>query len=456
MAPGLRAAVGAGARRRLPRAAHRRAGRAGRRAPDRLEGPSEHHDRRCPARAATSSTRTGTCSPRPSPGTRSPPCRGSRRRAATSPPTPRASRRRSASDAGRSPTALTADPKASYALLAKEVTFSALQRVKALRPRLALLRRDLQADLPGRRRGGQPARLRRLRPDAARRRRARRRRLPRGHRRRVRRGERAGPHAHPRHGGRREGCEARRHREAHDRSRPAVLRAAGAGAARQADGSRVGLGRGRGGEDGQAARRRRLADRRPQRRREDGEHRRGGARFPLVHRAVRARVDHEGGHGVDAARLRRRDARRRTWSRPFRLRPPAVRTSTTARSTATSGSRSRACWSSRATPASRSSGPASRTRSGSRTSRPSASAPPTAVGFGAEAAGTFGANAPNWDPQTHYATMFGQGLTVSAVQMASAYQTLANGGVRLRSASSTPARRRTAPCSRSPAASRPG
>jgi cell division protein FtsI (penicillin-binding protein 3) len=55
---------------------------------------------------------------------------------------------------------------------------------------------------------------------------------------------------------------------------------------------------------------------------------------------------------------------------------------------------------------------------------------PTAVGFGAEAGGSFGAG-PNWDPQTHYATMFGQGLTVSAVQMASAYQTLANGGVRL-------------------------
>jgi cell division protein FtsI (penicillin-binding protein 3) len=55
---------------------------------------------------------------------------------------------------------------------------------------------------------------------------------------------------------------------------------------------------------------------------------------------------------------------------------------------------------------------------------------PTAVDFGAEAGGSFGAG-PNWDPQTHYATMFGQGLTTSAVQMASAYQTLANGGVRL-------------------------
>ncbi|WP_345479893.1 penicillin-binding protein 2 [Amnibacterium soli] len=56
---------------------------------------------------------------------------------------------------------------------------------------------------------------------------------------------------------------------------------------------------------------------------------------------------------------------------------------------------------------------------------------PTAVGFGAEASGSFGAGAPDWDAQTRYATMFGQGLTTSAVQMASAYQTVANGGVRL-------------------------
>jgi cell division protein FtsI (penicillin-binding protein 3) len=54
----------------------------------------------------------------------------------------------------------------------------------------------------------------------------------------------------------------------------------------------------------------------------------------------------------------------------------------------------------------------------------------TAVGFGAEATGSLGTDAPDWDAQTRYATMFGQGLTTSAVQMASAYQTIANGGVR--------------------------
>jgi cell division protein FtsI (penicillin-binding protein 3) len=55
----------------------------------------------------------------------------------------------------------------------------------------------------------------------------------------------------------------------------------------------------------------------------------------------------------------------------------------------------------------------------------------TAVGFGAEASGDLGANAPNWDPQSRLATMFGQGLTATPVQMASAYATIANGGMKL-------------------------
>ncbi|GAB3130137.1 penicillin-binding protein 2 [Glaciibacter psychrotolerans] len=37
----------------------------------------------------------------------------------------------------------------------------------------------------------------------------------------------------------------------------------------------------------------------------------------------------------------------------------------------------------------------------------------------------------DWDNQTDYATMFGQGLTTTAVQSASIYQTIANGGVRM-------------------------
>lgn len=37
----------------------------------------------------------------------------------------------------------------------------------------------------------------------------------------------------------------------------------------------------------------------------------------------------------------------------------------------------------------------------------------------------------DWDNQTSYATMFGQGLTTTAIQAASIYQTIANGGVRM-------------------------
>lgn len=55
----------------------------------------------------------------------------------------------------------------------------------------------------------------------------------------------------------------------------------------------------------------------------------------------------------------------------------------------------------------------------------------TEVGFGAEAGGDLGANAPHWDAQSTLATMFGQGLTSTSVQMASAYQAIANGGVRM-------------------------
>ncbi|WP_248283354.1 peptidoglycan D,D-transpeptidase FtsI family protein [Cryobacterium arcticum] len=39
--------------------------------------------------------------------------------------------------------------------------------------------------------------------------------------------------------------------------------------------------------------------------------------------------------------------------------------------------------------------------------------------------------ADEWDNQTEYATMFGQGLTTTALQMSSVYQTIANGGVRM-------------------------
>lgn len=55
----------------------------------------------------------------------------------------------------------------------------------------------------------------------------------------------------------------------------------------------------------------------------------------------------------------------------------------------------------------------------------------TEVGFPGEESGDLHGGPEEWDNQTKYATMFGQGLTTTAVQIASAYQTIANGGVRM-------------------------
>lgn len=55
----------------------------------------------------------------------------------------------------------------------------------------------------------------------------------------------------------------------------------------------------------------------------------------------------------------------------------------------------------------------------------------TEVGFAAEEPGDLHGGPDEWDNQTKYATMFGQGLTTTAVQIASAYQTIANDGVRM-------------------------
>jgi cell division protein FtsI (penicillin-binding protein 3) len=54
------------------------------------------------------------------------------------------------------------------------------------------------------------------------------------------------------------------------------------------------------------------------------------------------------------------------------------------------------------------------------------------VDFPSEAPGDLNGDGPStWDNQTRYATMFGQGMTSTAVQNASIYQTIANNGVRL-------------------------
>jgi cell division protein FtsI (penicillin-binding protein 3) len=54
----------------------------------------------------------------------------------------------------------------------------------------------------------------------------------------------------------------------------------------------------------------------------------------------------------------------------------------------------------------------------------------TESGFPAEEPGIL-RDAEDWDSQTAYATMFGQGLTTTALQISSIYQTIANGGVRM-------------------------
>ncbi|WP_104196193.1 penicillin-binding protein 2 [Cryobacterium sp. M15] len=55
---------------------------------------------------------------------------------------------------------------------------------------------------------------------------------------------------------------------------------------------------------------------------------------------------------------------------------------------------------------------------------------PTETGFPREDGGILHPVA-EWDNQTSYATMFGQGLTTTALQVASIYQTIANDGVRM-------------------------
>lgn len=53
------------------------------------------------------------------------------------------------------------------------------------------------------------------------------------------------------------------------------------------------------------------------------------------------------------------------------------------------------------------------------------------VGFPGEESGDLHGGPEEWDNQTKYTTMFGQGLTTTAVQIASAYQAIANDGVRM-------------------------
>src|SRR5690606_35963812 len=54
----------------------------------------------------------------------------------------------------------------------------------------------------------------------------------------------------------------------------------------------------------------------------------------------------------------------------------------------------------------------------------------TSTGMPLESSGTL-IDAADWDRQTSYNTMFGQGLSSTIIQTASAYQAIANDGVRI-------------------------
>ncbi|WP_394552151.1 peptidoglycan D,D-transpeptidase FtsI family protein [Agromyces sp. MMS24-JH15] len=53
------------------------------------------------------------------------------------------------------------------------------------------------------------------------------------------------------------------------------------------------------------------------------------------------------------------------------------------------------------------------------------------VGFPSEASGDLHGDPADWDNQTYYTTTFGQGLTTTSIQITSAYQAIANHGVRM-------------------------
>ncbi len=55
----------------------------------------------------------------------------------------------------------------------------------------------------------------------------------------------------------------------------------------------------------------------------------------------------------------------------------------------------------------------------------------TALNWSGEPDAGFRLQPKDWDNQTYYTTTFGQSFTVTATQVASVYQTIANGGVRM-------------------------
>ena len=235
--------------------------------------------------------------------------------------------------------------------------------------------------------------------------------------------------ADPRHRGHPQAGARRRHAAAHDRLRPAVdgaahRRGAGAGGRR-----RLGDRHRDGGEDRAPPRGRRRADGRPQRpggATPEGD--RGSRSFTApfepgsTFKAITAASVIDAGKADPLSQV----------VAPYRYLPPnGADINDSFFHEDDAATRSPACSSTRRTRACRSSASASPTRSATTTCSTFGLGERTEVGFPGEEPGDLHGGPDEWDNQTKYATMFGQGLTTTAVQIASAYQTLANGGVRM-------------------------
>ena len=147
---------------------------------------------------------------------------------------------------------------------------------------------------------------------------------------------------------------------------------------------------------------------------------------------VRARLDDQGGHRGGAARPGQGHARPTRPSCPTRARSPGAATIHDAEFHPTENLT--------LTGILRDSSNVGITELGSRLTRPAAlrlheEVRPVRAGVGDRLPGPavawqYGAS-PNWDQQTSINSMFGQGISTTAMQVASIFQTLANDGVRI-------------------------
>ena len=187
---------------------------------------------------------------------------------------------------------------------------------------------------------------------------------------------------------------------------------------------------GHGGEDGRAPRRRRCADRRPQRSRRDG---RGRPRVAVVHRPVRARARRSRPSTAASVINAGKADPLSQITADYRYLPPNganINDSFFHGPTAyTLTGRAHRLLEHRHVAVRRA---ADRPGSATTTCSKFGLGEQTEVGFPGEEPGDLhGGSARTGTTRPSTRTMFGQGLTTTAVQIASVYQTLANGGVRM-------------------------